>query len=273
MKNGYKAMRFGIAGALMLAVVSWPPSRLGAADPVRARVELERVERLVKVGALPRRALHQARDELERALHEQTLRQTHGANLSEAGIPELLRAVAKLRELARDNLNRTRVLVEAGAMPADRLKPAVEAAEAAERQYEMTYERVKLVRELASMVRAEQRLKELQEAELAFYSEGETAFWDQDLLTVLAAFHEEFGKDFPISADGDTEVHRSMGFDHSGRIDVALHPEDLEGLFLIDLLETWGLPYIAFHTGVPGQATGAHIHIGPPSEPIEVEEP
>ncbi len=56
-------------------------------------------------------------------------------------------------------------------------------------------------------------------------------------------------------------------------VDVALHPEDLEGLFLIDLLETWGLPYIAFHTGVPGQATGAHIHIGPPSEPIEAEEP
>ena len=59
-----------------------------------------------------------------------------------------------------------------------------------------------------------------------------------------------------------------MGFDHRDRVDVALHPDENEGIFLITLLENWGIPYIAFRSAVPGQATGAHIHIGPRSGEI-----
>ena len=62
-----------------------------------------------------------------------------------------------------------------------------------------------------------------------------------------------------------------MGFDHTGRVDVALHPDDLEGFFLIEVLESWGIPYIAFRSAVPGQATGPHIHIGNPSPRYQPE--
>ena len=81
-------------------------------------------------------------------------------------------------------------------------------------------------------------------------------------------YFAEFGTPLPISAAGATDLHVSMGFDHTGRYDVAVHPDEIEGLFLMSLLEEWEIPYIAFRSAVPGQATGPHIHIGPPSDRI-----
>ena len=46
---------------------------------------------------------------------------------------------------------------------------------------------------------------------------------------------------------------------------LALHPDDPEGAWLIAYLRQAGIPYFAFRGYVPGKATGAHIHIGPPS--------
>jgi hypothetical protein len=37
----------------------------------------------------------------------------------------------------------------------------------------------------------------------------------------------------------------------------------------MSLLEEWDIPYIAFRSAVPGQATGPHVHIGPPSLRID----
>jgi hypothetical protein len=56
-----------------------------------------------------------------------------------------------------------------------------------------------------------------------------------------------------------------MGFDHTDRVDVALTPDSPEGQWLREYLEANHVPYFAFRSFVPGQATGAHIHIGPPS--------
>jgi hypothetical protein len=75
----------------------------------------------------------------------------------------------------------------------------------------------------------------------------------------------------PISADGDTPLHRSMGLNHTGRLDIAVHPDSDQGRFLTTILESWGIPYIAFRSAVPGQATGPHVHIGLPSPPLEVD--
>jgi hypothetical protein len=56
-----------------------------------------------------------------------------------------------------------------------------------------------------------------------------------------------------------------MGFDHSGRVDVALHPDTAEGAWLLEYLTAHRIPFYAFRQAVPGKATGAHIHIGPGS--------
>ena len=79
------------------------------------------------------------------------------------------------------------------------------------------------------------------------------------------AFETRFAHPLPVSAMGETEVHRSLGFDHRNRIDVALQPELPEGLWLRNYLTAHNIPFFAFKSAVAHKATGAHIHIGPPS--------
>ena len=79
------------------------------------------------------------------------------------------------------------------------------------------------------------------------------------------AYVNRFAKPLPISADGETAVHRSLGFDHRGRVDVAVTPDQPEGVWLMRYLESRHIPYFAFRAAVPHQATGAHIHVGPGS--------
>lgn len=78
-------------------------------------------------------------------------------------------------------------------------------------------------------------------------------------------FSERFGHLLPISALGQTPFHERMKFDHRDALDVALHPDSSEGKTLMAYLRKTGIPFMAFRNGVPGSATGAHIHIGKPS--------
>jgi hypothetical protein len=82
-------------------------------------------------------------------------------------------------------------------------------------------------------------------------------------------FFSRFGRAAPISALGQTALHARMGFDHSHGVDIALHPDTLEGQALMNHLRGMGIPFIAFRRAVPGSATGAHIHVGIPSRRIE----
>lgn len=78
-------------------------------------------------------------------------------------------------------------------------------------------------------------------------------------------FFEKFGRPLPVSALGQTPFHDRMKLDHREAMDVALHPDSTEGEAVVAYLRQAGLPFIAFRNGVPGSATGAHIHIGRPS--------
>ena len=82
------------------------------------------------------------------------------------------------------------------------------------------------------------------------------------------AYQGRFGKPLPVSALGETAVHKSLGFDHRGRVDVALFPDAPEGVWLREYLTSHHIPYFAFRHAIPGKATGAHIHIGPGSTRI-----
>ena len=96
--------------------------------------------------------------------------------------------------------------------------------------------------------------------------DGNGSFTPLHLRAIEIGYAKRFRKIMPISAKGDTEMHRTMGYDHRGRVDVAVLPDSEEGAWLRRQLEMMRIPYIAFRTFVPGQATGAHVHIGPPSE-------
>jgi hypothetical protein len=78
-------------------------------------------------------------------------------------------------------------------------------------------------------------------------------------------FAQTFGHTLPISAFGQTTTHDRLRFDHRNAMDVALHPDSVEGRSLLAYLRQAGIPFIAFRSAVAGAATGAHIHIGNPS--------
>lgn len=78
-------------------------------------------------------------------------------------------------------------------------------------------------------------------------------------------FTARFGRKLPVSARGQTELHDRLGFDHRHALDVAVHPDTVEGRALLDYLKRERIPFIAFRHAERGAATGAHVHIGEPS--------
>lgn len=91
-----------------------------------------------------------------------------------------------------------------------------------------------------------------------------------DFGKVDAFFRLSFKKPLPVSALGQTATHNHLGFDHREAIDVAVHPDSEEGQALINYLRTQGISFIAIRGAIAGSATGAHIHIGPPSRRLVV---
>jgi hypothetical protein len=260
---------------LAVALAAW------GAEPValrRAREETARIRKLVDAGALPRIKLEEAERRLAEAQDEDILERTlYGAvgveELTEEQSEAMLAAARRQVERQRLRVEETKRLVEQGALPRTSLTPVLQEYDRSKKTVDLAESRARLFRELMDMVRVEL------EAELAAHDQpseeplrqavehynGLGAFTNAQLHQVMAAFEREFGKPLPVSALGDTAFHRSLGFDHRGRVDVALHPDDKEGVWLRRYLEAAKIPYFAFRKPVPGSATGAHIHIGPPS--------
>jgi hypothetical protein len=91
---------------------------------------------------------------------------------------------------------------------------------------------------------------------------GTEAFSDADLKAMDEGFQKAFGRPLPVSAKGDSAAHRRMGFDHRGRVDVAVSPLQPEGIWVRRYLSGKGVTFFAYSSAVRGKATGAHIHIG-----------
>jgi hypothetical protein len=79
-------------------------------------------------------------------------------------------------------------------------------------------------------------------------------------------FRKAFGRVLPVSAYGQTPMHDRLGFDHRHAVDLAIHPDTAEGRTVMDWLRRAGLSFIAFRGAKAGSATGAHIHVGEPSQ-------
>lgn len=89
-----------------------------------------------------------------------------------------------------------------------------------------------------------------------------------NLHDIQTFFSTQFGHTLPTSAVGQSATHNRLGYDHRNAVDVALHPDSVEGRSLISYLQSQGIPFLAFRGAIPGVATGPHIHIGQPSHRI-----
>lgn len=243
-----------------------------APEITKARAELERLEKLVEAGGVPRKRLDQAREELREAEDRAVLRRTlYGSlkveDLTEPLAKQMLNSAERLVTNQQEKVNRHRELVEQNVAGRLTLTPFIEELDIRRKALSLAQSRVMLWNSLLEMARAEEA-RQLEADQLAAQQA------DDDTAVGVAAnrvrqleteFERVFARALPVSARGDTTFHRTLGFNHTGRVDVALSPDSAEGQWLRKWLDRTGVPYLAFRHAVPGQATAAHIHIGPPS--------
>ena len=238
----------------------------------RAKAAVEKLRTLVEAGAAPRNQLAKAEEELADAEDAAILRRTlYGQELTPDLSDDMLAAANRRLERREKALSAARKLVDASVAPESSLENFQSDVKAAKKECEIAESRAQLTLELAEMTRAEESLepKLAQQPEDAHGAaeghEGDGIFNNGVYARIESAFERHFGKPLPVSAMGDTAVHRSMGFDHRGRVDIAINPDEPEGVWLREYLKAKDIPYFAFRHAVTGKATGAHIHLGPMS--------
>ena len=239
-------------------------------DVARARLEVQRVKSLVDVGVAPPVQLRKAEEALtdaqDRALLHQSIFQQ---DLTEAKADEMVAAATRQFERRKKAFDEAEKLVKSGLAPELSLSTFLQDLNFASKECELAEARAKLAREMAQMAEQEALLQEqLAHAPAEAHSiaeryDGDGIFTPEIFRRIETAFASKFGKSLPVSANGETAVHRALGFDHRGRVDVAVHPDQPEGVWLRDYLMAHHIPFFAFRQAVPGKATGAHIHLGP----------
>jgi len=247
----------------------------------QAKAEVEKVAALVQAGALPRVRLEQAEMDVADAQDDAVLQRTlYGElpvqNLNEQMGEEMVAAAQRRLERQMVKITQARKLLADGVIAQSTLTPLEEELALRQLNLNLAHSRAKLIGELAALARYEQSMLAVSAAMRLEYRdsvmkgmehfEGTGVFLEsRDLKPIETAYARKFEHALPISADGETALHRSLGFDHRGRVDVAVNPQAREGIWLRRYLKSRGIPYYAFTRAMPGKATAAHIHIGPGS--------
>jgi hypothetical protein len=206
---------------------------------------------------------------LSRALHD-----VNGVeDLDEEDIASMIGAATRRLERQQTLLAAAQKLVDAGAASPLSLSTHNEELERRRRALEEAQSRARLVGELIEMARAEESAETEDLPPVAPRGprppaerfDGKGVFQIADLKTISSAFLKQFGRVLPVTAVGSTAVHRRLGFDHRGRVDVGINPDHEQGVWLRRHLEGLAIPYFAFRQSLRGRSTAPHIHIGPPS--------
>jgi len=248
-----------------------------------AQKELDRTKELVEIGALARVKLVEAEQKLADAQDDAVLGRTLYSNVdvknwSDQAAEEGVAAAERRVQREQDRIEQARKFVDQGFIALTAIDPL---------QQELTTRQIRLnlARSLAQQMKTQASLARLEESIAASQEAARNGSHDLDLVTdgmehfegngqfaegrdlkpIQSAFVREFAKELPISADGETSLHRALGLDHRGRVDVAVAPNTPEGIWLRGFLKARNIPYYAFTHAMPGKATAAHIHIGPGS--------
>jgi hypothetical protein len=246
------------------------PQQFDPPEVASARSTVERLKFLVEAGTIARVQLVQAEAALADAEDAAYLRKTlYGVELTEDQCDGMMAAVNRRYERRRKAVDDARKLVADGVASQLSLGPFLQELDSARKECDLAETRARLAHQLAQMAQAEEAMaarmaEEASEVpDLADRYDGDGVFTLGTFSRVEAEFERHFGKPLPVSAMGETSLHRALGFDHRGRVDVAIHPDLPEGRWLLEFLHQNRIPYFAFRQAVPGKATGAHIHIGP----------
>jgi len=252
------------------------------ADPgvVRAQQDVDRVKLLISQGALPMIRLTRAQEDLEIAKDMSILRQNiYAQDLLPEQADQMVLVAQRIVLRRQRSMIETQQLVSSGVISRAEAEAMGADYNRAQTELHLAETRAHLIQQMAETLRIEKGIASLESQAEAHpdwagkvYTryDGSGVFTPADLQHISTAFLSRFARSLPISADGATALHRSLGFDHRGRVDVAVNPDQAEGQWLMSFLEKNRIPYFAFRMAVAGKATGAHIHIGPQSTRISM---
>jgi hypothetical protein len=244
-----------------------------------ARKDLARVREQVNAGLLPASRIAEAQEAINDALDQDILDRTLYAHLEiedlSAGQASEMEAAAQRRvDRAQARVDRGVELVANGiAAPGMFTDVRAELARRTE-ALAQAKTRAGLITQIVEIARAEAGATAGREEaapgvwRAREFVDGDHLLEPKDIKDVTLAYESKFHEPFPVSARGATAVHRAMGFDHTGRIDVAVNPDSAEGAWLRAYLDAKAIPYYVFRIAIPGKATAPHIHIGPGSTRI-----
>ncbi len=265
-------MRFSLGPVFVLTCLCAFAQTEDSPEVLRAKAGIDHLRALVEAGVAPRVQLEKAEAAVADAEDAALLRRTlYGNDLTEEQTDEMLAAATRRLERRQKAVDDGHKLVDSGVASMLSLTPLIEELDSARKEQDLAESRAHFARELAQQAQAEEMvLSKLNDApkevqEFADKYEGDGVFNMGTFSRVESEFEKKFGKPMPVSAMGETNTHKSLGFDHRGRVDVALHPDQPEGRWLLEYLVDNHIPYFAFRHAVPGKATGAHIHLGPGS--------
>jgi hypothetical protein len=246
-------------------------------DPmvVRAKLDFDRVKQLVDQGALPRLRLDKAQDDVDDALDMSILKKNiYNSDITSEEADQMVQIAERMAVRRQRAIARMEAMVTSGVLSLAEAQAGGADIERSRTELAMAITRANVVRQLAEAAKLQKQIATMEnQAEThpewngRLYTRygGNGVFSAVDRQRVESAFMAHFFRPLPISADGETAVHRSLGFNHRGRIDVGVSPDSPEGLWLLSYLQKNHIPYFAFRSAVPHRATGAHIHIGPQS--------
>ena len=243
-------------------VILWSIKAQDSQGVANARRELEHVQWLIKTGALPPAKIAEAQENLDDAVDEAVLERTlygHLEETDEKDGAEMIAAAQRRVDREQEKVSHINKLIAAGlSSPVDRDDPEKELS-SREDALEQATVRAALLRQIVVMAHSEER------GPLEEKTGGDHLIEPKELKALTLAFEKKFSEPFPVSARGQTAVHRALGMDHTGRVDVAVNPDSPEGVWLREYLDARTIPYYAFRAAIAGKATAPHIHIGPGS--------
>jgi hypothetical protein len=243
-----------------------------------AQDELKKITELVQIGALPKLRLEQAQQDLADVQDDVILARTlYGElpveDLTDQLIADMVAAAQRRVERQQARVDAAQKLVDEGITALSSLTVPQQELATRRMNLDLAHSRAHVMGELAALAKFEKSSVAIQDATRVEYRdmfapgmehyEGNGIFQEsRDLKPLAVAFKKKFDHPLPISAAGETGLHRALGFDHTGRVDVAINPSDPEGVWLRRYLKARQIPYYAFTRAIPGKATAAHIHIG-----------
>lgn len=204
-----------------------------------------------------------------------------GARDYKANSESMLRLQEGELKTATEKLEQLRQLVSEGLIAKNELLAAENSVAALRATLELTRKQIGDSDQMIAELQMAEEVRKTQLAALATGSrtkplnfvkptvlryDGPTNWSLSHLPRIQSFFRSTLGHSLPTSTVGQSATHNRLGWDHRNSVDVPLHPDSVEGKTLISFLQNEGIPFLAFRGAIPGVSTGAHIHIGRPSQ-------